>query len=214
MATRLSQRQESAPHNESSDKPSPGLSRHTFDIVALAASAGGLRAVSSVLESLPSTFPGAIVIVQHLAPQHLSFMADILARKTTLGVKQAQEGDRLERGMVYVAPPNYHLVVNLDKTLSLTQTERVHFLRPAADLLFDSVAAAYQSRAVAVVLSGTGSDGAEGVRAIHEMGGIVIAQDEETSEFFGMPNAAIETGTVDLILPLHQISAALMNLRF
>jgi two-component system, chemotaxis family, protein-glutamate methylesterase/glutaminase len=191
---------------------SQDFSERTFEIVALAASAGGLSAVSGVLKSLPVTFPTAIAIVQHLAPGHPSLMADILSRKTSLHVKQAEEGDLITAGTVYIAPPNRHLLVNLDKTLTVTQTERIHFLRPSADLLFNSVAATYKDRAIAVVLTGTGKDGAQGIQAIHQMGGTVIVQNEQTSEFFGMPEAAIQTGAVDFILPLFQIADALIAL--
>jgi hypothetical protein len=129
-------------------------------------------------------------------------MADILSRRTALEVKEAEQGDQLRPGTVHIAPPNRHLLVNPDGTLSLTQSELVHFVRPSADLLFESVAASYKHRAIAVVLTGTGSDGTMGVQAIKKMGGTVIAQDEATSEFFGMPNAAIQTGNVDFVLPL------------
>ena len=164
-----------------------------FDIVAVAASAGGLSALSRMLSGLPTEFPAAVVVIQHLDPRHRSLMAEILGRRTALPVKEAEASDRLEHGSVYIAPPNKHLLVNTDGSLSLTETELVHFVRPSADLLFESVAASYQDRAIAVVLTGTGSDGAMGVRAIKKMGGTVIAQDE-TAEFFGMPQAAIETG--------------------
>jgi two-component system chemotaxis response regulator CheB len=139
-------------------------------------------------------------------------MADILARRTALHVKQAQEGDHLEAGTVYIAPPNRHLLVNPDATLSLSQSELVHFVRPSADLLFESVAASTKENAIAVVLSGTGSDGAMGVRAIKKMAGTVIAQDQSSSEFFGMPGAAIQTGAVDFVLPLGEIASALVTL--
>src|SRR6202030_261871 len=105
-----------------------------------------------------------------------------------------------------------HLVVNAGGTLSLSQSELIHFLRPSADILFDSVAASFAARAIAVVLSGTGSDGARGVQAIKKAGGTVIAQDEDTSEFFGMPSASIATGTVDIVLPLALISSPLVRL--
>jgi two-component system chemotaxis response regulator CheB len=139
-------------------------------------------------------------------------MADILNRRTSLKVKQAEEGDQLCSGIVYIAPPNRHLLVNPDGTLSLTQSELVHFVRPSADLLFESVAASYKERAIAVVLTGTGSDGAMGVQAIKKMRGTVIAQNEETAEFFGMPGAAIQSGSVDFVLLLDEIPAALMTL--
>jgi two-component system chemotaxis response regulator CheB len=183
-----------------------------FDIVALAASAGGLTALSRVLAALPADFPAVIVVVQHLDPRHRSVMADILSRRTPLRVKQAEEGEQVSPATVYIAPPNRHLLVNSDGTLSLTQSERVHFLRPSADLLFESVAASYRERAIAVVLTGTGSDGAMGVQAIKKMGGTVIAQDEASAEFFGMPSAAIHSGSVDFVLPLEEIPTALVTL--
>ena len=186
--------------------------RGAFDIVAMAASAGGLHALSEVLRSLPPSFPAALVIVQHLDPRHRSLMADILSRCTPLKVKQAQEGNRVEPGRVYIAPPNRHLLVNPDGTLSLSQSELVHFVRPSADLLFESVAASFKERAIAVVLSGTGSDGSMGVKAIKKMGGTVIVQNEESAEFFGMPDAAVQTGSVDFVLPLDEIASALVTL--
>ena len=183
-----------------------------FDVVALAASAGGLTALSNVLADLPAGFPAGILVVQHLDPRHRSLMADILSRRTHLEVKQAEEGDRLAGGRVYIAPPNRHLLLNGDGSLSLTQTELVHFVRPSADLLFESVAAGYKDRAIAVVLSGSGGDGSMGVKAIKKMGGTVLAQDKMTSEFFGMPGAAIDSGNVDFVLPLEEIAPALVTL--
>ncbi len=180
------------------------------DIVAVACSAGGLAALSRLLSELPADFAAGVVIVQHLDPRHRSMMADILARRTSLRVKQAEEGDRVEVGAVYIAPPDQHLLVNGDGTVSLSRSALVHFVRPSADLLFESVAASYRDRATAVVLSGSGGDGSTGVRAIKEMGGTVIAQNEQTSEFFGMPGAAIDSGHVDLVLPLEQIAGALV----
>src|SRR5213594_1590589 len=191
---------------------SPAFSNGAFDIVALAASAGGLRALSQVLAALPAEFPAAIVVVQHLDPRHRSLMADILRRRTELAVVQASEGDRIVPGTVYIAPPDRHLLVNSDGTLSLTQSELVHFVRPSADLLFESVAASYKDRSIAVVLSGSGGDGSMGVKAIKKMGGTVLAQDQRTSEFFGMPGAAIGSGHVDFVLPLEEIAAALVTL--
>ena len=183
-----------------------------FDVVALAASAGGLTALSQVLSALPPDFPAAVVVVQHLDPRHRSLMADILSRRTSLKVKQGEEGDVLTPAMVHIAPPNHHLLVNPDGTISLSQSKLVHFVRPSADLLFESVAASYKDRAIAVVLTGTGSDGAMGIQAIKKMSGTVIAQDEQTSEFFGMPGAAIHSGNVDFILPLTEIAVALVTL--
>jgi two-component system, chemotaxis family, protein-glutamate methylesterase/glutaminase len=184
----------------------------SFEIIALAASAGGLRALTDVLSALPRDFPVALVVVQHLDPRHRSLMAEILGKRTSLLVKEAREGDVLEPGFALIAPPNRHLLVNPDRTVSLSQSELVHFVRPSADLLFESTAAAYKERAIAVVLSGSGRDGAMGVTAIKKMGGTVIVQDEKTSQFFGMPGAAQQTGLVDFILPLSEIAPALRTL--
>ncbi len=186
--------------------------RAAFDVVAVAASAGGLRALSELLAGLPGDLPAAIMIVQHLDPRHRSLMAEILAKRTKLPVKQAEEGETVSAGTVYIAPPDRHLLVDQAGTLSLSNAELVHFVRPSADLLFESVAASYRERAIAVVLTGSGSDGAMGLKAIKATGGTVIAQDEPSSEFFGMPGAAIESGNVDFVLPLEEIGGALVTL--
>jgi two-component system, chemotaxis family, protein-glutamate methylesterase/glutaminase len=183
-----------------------------FEVVALAASAGGLSALSEVLSHLPVDFRAAIVLVQHLDPKHKSMMAEILGRRTALAVRQAADGDRISPGGVWVAPPAHHMLVNGDGTLSLTRTELVHFVRPSADLMFDSMAAGYREGSIAVVLTGTGVDGEMGVRAVKKVGGTVIAQDRASSEYFGMPGAAIKTGCVDLIIPLNEIAPTLIEL--
>ena len=184
----------------------------SFETIAIASSAGGLAALTRLLSRLPGTLPASVLVVQHLDPRHESLMADILSRRTPLVVKQAEDGERLEPGTVYIAPPDKHLLATVDRTLSLTQSELVHFVRPSADLLFESVAAAFRDRAIAVVLTGSGRDGAMGVVAIKKMGGTVIAQDEASSEFSAMPSAAIETGQVDFVLPLDEIAGALVSL--
>jgi two-component system chemotaxis response regulator CheB len=184
----------------------------SFDVVAIAASAGGLNAINVVLSNLPAMFPATIVVVQHLDPRHRSLMAEILARNTSLRVKQAEDGETMQASTVYIAPPDRHLLVNSDSTLALSQSELVHFVRPSADLLFESVAANHKERAIAVVLTGTGSDGSMGVQAIKKMGGTVICQDFNTAEFTGMPLAAMQTKCSDFSLPLDEIAAALVTL--
>lgn len=183
-----------------------------FEIVALAASAGGLGAIETVLGGLPADFPTPIVVLQHLDPRHRSQLADILSRRTPLRVRQAESDERLEPGTVVIAPPNRHLLVNPDRTVSLTQSELVHFLRPSADLLFESVAGSFRERAIAVVLSGTGKDGAMGVSAVKATGGTVIVQEPASAEFAGMPEAALAAGPVDFVLRLDEIAGALVTL--
>jgi two-component system chemotaxis response regulator CheB len=183
-----------------------------YEVVGLASSAGGLSALSEVLAGLPGNFPVPIVVVQHLDPNHKSLMAEILGRRTELRVYQAADGDRITPGGVWVAPPAHHLLVNGDGTLSLTRTELVHFVRPSANLLFESMARNFGDGAIAVVLTGSGVDGETGVRAIKEKGGLVIAQDQQSSAFFGMPGAAIRTGCVDHVVPLDQVAPTLIAL--
>lgn len=183
-----------------------------YEIVAIAASAGGLMALTAVLGRLPRDFAAAITVVQHLDPRHRSLMPQIMGRRVALPVAQAEQGKAVEPGHVYLAPPDRHLLINRDRTISLTQTELVNFVRPSADLMFESAAATYGERAIAVVLTGTGHDGSMGVTAIKKRGGTVIVQDEASSEFFGMPSAAIKTGTVDYVLALDEIPVALQTL--
>jgi two-component system, chemotaxis family, protein-glutamate methylesterase/glutaminase len=206
------ERPTSEPDEVELPEKAPPFAGAAYDVVALASSAGGIAALSEILGSLPREFPAAIVVVQHLDPRHRSLMADILRRRTTLNVVQAAEGDRIRAGTAYIAPPDRHLLVNANGTLSLTQSELVHFVRPSADLLFESVAASYRQRAIAVVLTGTGSDGSMGIGAIKKMGGTVVAQDQASAEFSGMPSAAIRSGNADFVLPLDEIASALVTL--
>jgi two-component system, chemotaxis family, protein-glutamate methylesterase/glutaminase len=182
-----------------------------FHLVAIAASAGGLSALTELLARLPAGFPAPVMVVQHLDPHHPSSLAHILSRSTPLSVRSAEQDDVLTPGVVYVAPPARHLEVGPDRRVQLTRTARVHFSRPSADRLFESGAAAC-SPMIGVVLTGAGSDGASGAVAIKAAGGIVIAQDAATSEFFGMPGAAILAGAVDFVLPLESIAPALIRL--
>ncbi|MBB5916518.1 two-component system chemotaxis response regulator CheB [Nocardia transvalensis] len=183
-----------------------------FRVVAIASSAGGVTALSRVLGGLSEAFPVPVLVVQHLDPRHETVIADVLARRTRLPVRLAAADDRIEPGVVYIAPPNYHLLVGKQGVLALSSSELVHFVRPSADLLFESVAGAYGPRAIACVLTGSGSDGAMGVSAVKSRGGTVIVQDPEEAEFTGMPEAAIRTGAVDFVLPLGEVAGVLSGL--
>ena len=139
-------------------------------------------------------------------------MAEILSRRTEMRVLQVQGGEHIAAGTVFLAPPNQHLLVGTDGVLSLTGTIRVQYSRPSADVLFVSLAESWGVGAIAVVLTGTGKDGAQGARAVKDHGGMVIAQNEASAEFFGMPGAAIQTGATDLVLPLRSIAPVLLRL--
>jgi two-component system, chemotaxis family, protein-glutamate methylesterase/glutaminase len=189
----------------------PRADAHPVDVVAIVGSAGGVRAMEAVLGGLPRDLDAAVLVVLHLTPQHRSLLAEILARRTDLVVTQAQDGDLLRPGSVYVAPPDAHLLVTNGGTLRLDQSELVHHVRPSADVLLLSLAQNHGGRCLAVILSGTGIDGAAGAAAVKSAGGMVLAQDEATAEYFGMPGAAILAGGVDEVLPLDRIGPAVLE---
>ena len=182
-----------------------------FDLVAIGASAGGLHALTTVLSPIEAKFPSSILVVQHLDPHHKSLMEDLLGRQTKLRVKQAEHGELLLPGVVYIAPPDEHLLVGPGK-VQLAHSQLVHYSRPSIDLLFESVAGTYGSRSIGVVLSGSNRDGSAGIRAIREAGGTTIAQKPEDSEFKTMPQAAIATGCVEMVLRLEEIGPVLSEL--
>ena len=178
-------------------------------MVAVAASAGGLTAIRSLLSILPNDLHAAVLVVMHLLPEHRSRLAEVLRRETELHVKTADSRDTLEPGWVYVAPPDAHLLLDLDGRLQLDTGPPVNYVRPSADVLLESLAASCNGNCLAVVLTGTGSDGASGARAVKDAGGTVIVQDPASAEYAGMPQSAIATGAADAVLPLAGIADAI-----
>jgi two-component system, chemotaxis family, protein-glutamate methylesterase/glutaminase len=181
-------------------------------VVAVGASLGGIGALKRVLGALPADFPAAVVVVQHLSARSRSVLDRVLSPGTRLPVGAARDGERMVEGRVYLAPPGRHLRVNRDGTLSLSDAPAVQFVRPSADVLFASVADAFDGEAVAVVLTGRERDGAGGVVRVHDRGGTVIAQDPAGAVARGMPESSIRTGAVDHVLPLDEIAPALVRL--
>jgi two-component system chemotaxis response regulator CheB len=192
--------------------PHSARDQPAFDVVVIGASAGGILALASVLGRLPAQFPAPIALVLHLSPDHASFLPQVLARHTRLPIAWACDGEVMSPGVIYVAPRDRHLVVSRDRRLWLTETPLVHFSRPSVDRLFMSAATSFGSRTLAVVLTGNGQDGRDGVLAVERAGGLVIAQDEASSEFFSMPREAIQTGAVTFVLPLAGIADAIVRL--
>jgi two-component system chemotaxis response regulator CheB len=192
--------------------PAQAEAAEPYGIVAVAASAGGITALGRVLSGLPEAFPVPVVVVQHLDPRHKTIIAEVLGRRAQLPVKLAQDGEQAKSGTIYVAPPNRHLLVEADGVLTLSSSELVHFLRPSADLLFESIAGSYGPRAIACVLTGTGSDGAMGATAVKSRGGTVLVEDPELAEFKGMPVAVVAAGAADFVLPLDEIAAVICGL--
>ena len=182
-------------------------------IVALVCSAGGLPALESILEMLPPDFPAAVIVLQHQPPDRPSFLAPVLARHSALEVRPAGQDDFLTAGTVYVIPPASHAVVTVHNTIALIPTNKTPPYRPSADLLLTSMALTAAERAIGVVLSGRGHDGATGAMALHAFGGTVIASDRASSTCFDMPEASIARGnTVDYVVPLTDIPPLLFTL--
>ncbi|MBW3570499.1 MAG: chemotaxis protein CheB [Gemmatimonadetes bacterium] len=180
-------------------------------VVALVASLGGLQALSRVLAALPASFPAAVLVMQHLESGRVSQLPQILETRTVLRVQPASDGDALCAGTVYVAPAGRHLRIRAGRMLALTDTDPVHFSRPSADVLLDSLADA-GAPVIAVVLTGRGEDGAAGSVQVRNAGGTVLAQDRGTSAHFGMPGSALRAGGVSEVLPLPAIAPRLVQL--
>ena len=184
--------------------------RAEFELIAIGASAGGLPALVAVVDAIDADFP-AIVVVQHLDPRHKSQMAGLLSRKTGKAVKEAEDGDPLVPKTVYIGPPDEHLLVLRGK-IQLAHSRLIRFSRPSIDMMFGSVAATYGNQAIGVILSGSNRDGADGITAIKRAGGVTMAQDPATAEYRVMPQAAIDTGCVDLVLALDKMGETLSAL--
>ncbi|MEP6574011.1 MAG: chemotaxis protein CheB [Gemmatimonadota bacterium] len=183
-----------------------------FRLVVLAASAGGLEGIEIILASLPADWPLPVAVVLHRSIQRPNLLRDVLARSTVLTVKQAETGEFPVPGVIYLAPSEFHLALRADGTFVCRDGALIHHLRSSADPLFCSAADVIGSGVIAVVLSGGGTDALDGVLAVHRAGGVVIAQDKETSRVFGMPGAAISSGVVDYTLPIERIGPTLCTL--
>ncbi|MDH5299722.1 MAG: chemotaxis protein CheB [Desulfobulbaceae bacterium] len=175
-------------------------------------SSGGWAALAEILPALPADFPMPVVVVQHLHPQQDDFFLGHLNDICALRVKIADEKELLRPGHVYFAPPNYHLLIEKDRTFSLSVDQRVNFSRPAIDVLFESGAEVYSSRLVGVILTGANADGAHGLKQIKDGGGLAIVQDPATAQIDYMPRAAMAAVAVDHVLPLTEIGPFLARL--
>lgn len=180
------------------------------ELVAVGASAGGLPALIALFSGVEKEFP-AIVVVQHLDPRHKSQLASVLERKTRKHVKEAEDGEPILRDTIYISPPDEHLLVAQGR-IQLAHSRLIRFSRPSIDIMFGSVAAIYGEHAIGVILSGSNRDGADGIAAIRRAGGITIAQDPASAEYRIMPQAAIDTGCVDLVVPLDKMGGVLSKL--
>ena len=183
-----------------------------YEAIVIGTSSGGMNALKSILSALPVDFTIPIIIVQHISPRSDNYWIKLLNNKSKLFLKEADEKEKIEHGKVYIAPPNYHLMIERNKTFSLTIDERVNYSRPSIDVLFESAAEAYKNKLIGIILTGSNNDGTKGIKRIKEYGGLIIAQDPETAESSYMPASAIATNQPDYILSLEEITALLIKL--
>jgi two-component system chemotaxis response regulator CheB len=189
-----------------------GAVSHTFPVVLIVASRGGPDAISCVLKSFPKEFGAAIVIVQHRSELPGHVWADMLSRNTPLPVKQIAHGDPVKAGVMYLAPATAHVRITPHGFFQLSEGTRIRGVLSSADPLFESAGRCLGTRAIAVVLTGWGRDATDGVQAVKTGGGIIIAQDEQSSRDFGMPGSAIATGTVDYVRSIDDIGPLIQQL--
>jgi two-component system chemotaxis response regulator CheB len=181
----------------------------TYEAVVIGTSSGGMDALTTLLSVLSDTLVLSTIIVQHMHPHSDDFLARHLHEICQLTVKQAEEKEPIAPGIVYIAPANYHLLIEADKTFSLSNTKRVNYARPSIDVLFETAADVYGARLIGIILTGANNDGSQGLKTIKECGGLTIVQDPATAEADSMPKAAIEATTVDYVLSLQEIGVLL-----
>lgn len=190
--------------------PSPGDER----ILAIGTSTGGPRALQEIITKLPGDLPCGVVIVQHMPPGFTKSLSDRLNSLSALTVKEAEHNDVIRPGLVFIAPGDHHMKIEREgnkKIIKLNQDPPIGGHRPAVDPMMESVAKVYGKRAVGVILTGMGHDGAKGIKLIKEYQGYTIAEDQSTAVVFGMPKSAIELGVVDKVAPLPAIAAEIVK---
>lgn len=183
-----------------------------FRAVVVGVSSGGVEALELVISALPADFPLPVIVVAHIAPESGNGLALLLDEQCAIRVKEADEMETAAAGTVYIAPPNYHLQVEMDASLSLSVDPPVMFARPSADVLFESAARVFGPGLIGVVMTGAGSDGSHGLRRIKDAGGVTVVQDPAGAVADGMPRSAIEAVALDYIVPLQQIAPLLVRL--
>ncbi len=184
----------------------------SYEAIVIGASAGGLQALKRVLTALPASFSFPIAIVQHIADHSECVMADLLDRASRIAVKEAEDKELLRPGTAYLAPPGYHLLIEPDRSISLSVDERVNYACPSIDVLFESAAEVFGEALIGIILTGANADGAHGLKTIKERGGLAIVQDPESAESPTMPRAALAATEVDYRVNLEQLAPLLLRL--
>jgi two-component system chemotaxis response regulator CheB len=180
--------------------------------VVIGTSAGGVEALSVILPALPATFRPPVFVVLHLPRERPSLLAEIFQPRCALPVREADDKEPIEAGTVYFAPPDYHLLIEKDGTVALSNDGLVNFSRPSIDVLFESAAEVYGARLLGVILTGANSDGADGLAAVRGAGGFAVVQDPAEAQAAVMTEAALARTAVDYVLPLKEIAALLKTI--
>jgi two-component system chemotaxis response regulator CheB len=182
-----------------------------YKVVVVGVSAGGLDALSTVIPSLPGDFPLPVAVVQHRRASSDGFLADHLDEQAPLRVKEANDKEPIRPGIVYLAPADYHLLIERDGTFALSLDERVNHSRPSIDVLFDSAVDIYEDKVIGVVLTGSNADGSQGLRHITQRGGLAVVQNPSCAKADRMPHEAIKTTRGARVLGLEEIAPFLVE---
>jgi two-component system chemotaxis response regulator CheB len=180
-------------------------------VVTLGASTGGPKALLEVLAALPRGIPASLLIAQHMPEGFTQSLAERLNWQSSIEVREAKEGDKLEKGIALIAPGDRHMMVKKGK-IHVTNGAKVNNIRPSVDVLMESVAEQYGTNVIGVLMTGMGQDGADGLKVIKDLGGRTIAQDQKSCTVFGMPKAAIDKGVVDKVVPLNKIAKEIISM--
>lgn len=185
-----------------------------YEAIVVGTSAGGLSALKKMLPGFPADFPCPIIVVQHISPQSDSFFIQLLDDLCPMKVKEALDTEHIQAGTVYFAPPDYHLLVETDRSLTLSVDEKVNYSRPSIDVLFETAAEAYGETLVGIILTGANADGALGLLKIKNYGGYTLVQDPEEAENAQMPEKAMRMVLPDQVLKIDEMVAALLNMKY
>jgi two-component system, chemotaxis family, protein-glutamate methylesterase/glutaminase len=188
------------------------VNRSSPEAIVIGGSAGAFEALSALLPGLQADYPLPILIVVHLPPGRTSLFAELFRARCQIRVREAEDNEPVEPGVAYFAPPDYHLLVEADKRLSLSGEEPVQYARPSIDVLFESAADAYSGGLIGVVLTGANSDGADGLKAVVEAGGVAIVQSLKAAYAAAMPEAAIASCPGARVLSLNEIAVYLREI--
>jgi two-component system, chemotaxis family, protein-glutamate methylesterase/glutaminase len=183
-----------------------------YEAIVIGVSAGGLQALKTMLPALPSSFPVPVIIVQHISDHSDGFMVEYMNHASKITVKEAEDKEPICSGIIYLAPPGYHLLIEPERIFGLSVDARVNYSCPSIDVLFQSAAEVFGESLIGIVLTGANADGANGLKVIKEHGGLAIVQNPETAESATMPKAALNAVKADYAIDLEQIVPLLVKL--